>query len=1011
MAVSETHMRDSGMWKSEGDESNKLWEGLEGAVVWSGLSESYKGRGKEGVAIVVSSRVNSGVSDWGFCGTRIVWIMGKIGLVKYVWVCVYAPVNAKTKKGRDERNEFWKDLNDCLRKFEPERRVILMGDMNAKVGSDVIGCIVGKWGVPGVNENGECLVDLCSERGLFLSNTFFEHKMIHRYTWRRVNGNEEQVSLIDYISVDERLRSDVKDARAVRGMFPGSDHFAVLAKIRTQMRWTWRGKRNEGEMRLAKERLNEVDNREKFREDLTRVLNNVRGEIEGIEDVRQVFSIFRNSIMTVAEDICGYKRMKMGRTKGDAWWTKEVEDAVRRKKEAYIKWNERNIAASIKQERRRKYMESKRKVKRVIRESKLKIDEDFGRKLSKNFKENKKLFWKETKKERGGQTSGGERVKDKGGNALREGEAVRERWREHFAELASVDSNRSAVITCMGMTGDARRLTEQGTITRGVIRRAIERLKVGKAAGMDGITAEMLKFGGDVVVEWMHLICNLAWKQGEVPDEWVRAILVPVYKGKGSRDMCGNYRGISLLSIPGKVYSRIVIERVMEITEGRISDEQGGFRKGKGCVDQIFNVKLLAEKYLVKGKKLYVAFMDLEKAYDRVDWDSLWDVLKIYGVGGQLLKGVKSFYKGANACVKINGKLSSSFSINAGVRQGCVMSPWLFNIYMDGVIREMKAKSGGLGAKLGIGNARWWMIASLFADDTALFAESERELQRIVNEFFNVCKRRKLGVNGAKSKIMVFERRENEVIEFDKKYRVRQENESKCNIRMGGEQLEEVREFKYLGTTLCKYGSMEGEIRERAVKGRQVVGSLNRIMRSRNVSLEVKKGLRDSIVLPTLTYGSETWTWNDSQQSRIQAVEMNYLRGACNISRRDMESNARIYRRFGMESDGVGIRCGVVEWVKRNTLRWFGHVERMQQDELTKRVYVSEIEGAGVRGRPPMRWLNAVEKYIRERDVGRVNGMQNVKRICLDRGSWRSFCRGHPLGESSQSERSVRAID
>ena len=104
-----------------------------------------------------------------------------------------------------------------------------------------------------------------------------------------------------------------------------------------------------------------------------------------------------------------------------------------------------------------------------------------------------------------------------------------------------------------------------------------------------------------------------------------------------------------------------------------------------------------------------------------VDWNSLWDVLKIYGVGGQLLMSIKAFYEGANACIKINGKMSESFCIKIGVRQGCVMSPWLFNIYMDGVLREVKAKAGDLGAKLVVEGSEGWMITSLFADDTVLF--------------------------------------------------------------------------------------------------------------------------------------------------------------------------------------------------------------------------------------------------------------------------------------------------
>ncbi len=120
---------------------------------------------------------------------------------------------------------------------------------------------------------------------------------------------------------------------------------------------------------------------------------------------------------------------------------------------------------------------------------------------------------------------------------------------------------------------------------------AVARLKCGKAAGMDGITAEMLKYGGDAAVEWMLLICEQAWKKGEVPDDWKKAIIVPLDKGKGSRSECRSYRGISLLSVPGKVYGRILTERLMEVTEGKVSEEQGGFRKGRGCIDQIFAMK------------------------------------------------------------------------------------------------------------------------------------------------------------------------------------------------------------------------------------------------------------------------------------------------------------------------------------------------------------------------------------------------------------------------------------
>ncbi len=113
--------------------------------------------------------------------------------------------------------------------------------------------------------------------------------------------------------------------------------------------------------------------------------------------------------------------------------------------------------------------------------------------------------------------------------------------------------------------------------------------------------------------------------------------------------------------------------------------------------------------------------------------------------------------------------------------------------------------------------------------------------------------------------------------------------------------MEEVNEFKYLGSVMCKHGGTEGEIRERALQGRRVVGSLGQIMNGRSVSMEeVKRDLRNTIIVPTLTYASETWTWNESQRSRVQAMEMSYLRSACRVSRMDGMSNESVYKHFGM---------------------------------------------------------------------------------------------------------------
>ncbi len=107
----------------------------------------------------------------------------------------------------------------------------------------------------------------------------------------------------------------------------------------------------------------------------------------------------------------------------------------------------------------------------------------------------------------------------------------------------------------------------------------------------------------------------------------------------------------------------------------------------------------------------------------------------------------------------------------------------------------------------------------------------------------------------------------------------------------------------------------------------------------RTVSREVKKALRDSMIVLTVAYASETWVWNQSQRSKIQAVEISYLRGGCGVNRIVGESNENVYRKFGMSSRGEGMSCGVVEMVKSSSLRQFGHLERMDERDLTKRIY------------------------------------------------------------------------
>ena len=131
-------------------------------------------------------------------------------------------------------------------------------------------------------------------------------------------------------------------------------------------------------------------------------------------------------------------------------------------------------------------------------------------------------------------------------------------------------------------------------------------------------------------------------------------------------------------------------------------------------------MKQMSEKFVDKNKSLYVAYMDLEKAYDRVDREAMWRVLGMYGINGQLLKAVQSLYENSEAYVRVCREEGEWFEVGVGLRQGCVMSPWLFNLFMDAVMKEIREKAGDVGVTLWDErrNVKWKVDWLMFADDT-----------------------------------------------------------------------------------------------------------------------------------------------------------------------------------------------------------------------------------------------------------------------------------------------------
>jgi len=182
-----------------------------------------------------------------------------------------------------------------------------------------------------------------------------------------------------------------------------------------------------------------------------------------------------------------------------------------------------------------------------------------------------------------------------------------------------------------------------------------------------------------MVLDRMHKICVAIWETGDWPEEWTFSTFIPLPK-KGNLKQCANYRTTTLVSETSKILLRIILERIRVKTEMETADEQVGFRQGKWIRDQITNLRILMHKAHEHQQPLYVCFVDFKKAFDSISHDKLWVTLHLIDLLAEL-------YRKQLAKVKVAGTLSEWFRVKKGVRQGCVLSPYLFNILAEMAMR------------------------------------------------------------------------------------------------------------------------------------------------------------------------------------------------------------------------------------------------------------------------------------------------------------------------------------
>ena len=620
-------------------------------------------------------------------------------------------------------------------------------------------------------------------------------------------------------------------------------------------------------------------------------------------------------------------------------------------------------------------------------------------------------------------------------DVVTEPEEVKEVWKLYFENLLNeeFDWNRDSLESVNLVDGPVVE------ISLAEVRSALLSGKVGKAAGPSGLVLEMIKASGEAGLQWLTDLFNAVVRDGRIPDDWRRSWMVTVYKGKGDALECGSYRGIKLLEQAMKVLERVIERRVRE--KVNIDNMQFGFRPKRSTTDAIFIVRQLQEKFLAKGRDLWLAFVDLEKAFDRVPREVLWWALRSAGVDEWIVNVIKAMYAGACTSVKLQSDESAVFDVNVGVHQGSVLSPLLFIIVLEELSKRFRV---GLPWEL------------LYADDLVLVAETEEELLGKIRSWKLAMEEKGLRVNLAKTKVMKCGKRVvKQVVDsaavkwpcgvcgkgvgsnsvkcntcdrwvhkvcsgikgklksvkdfkcsscVSRKSRPESAVEEGCELTSveEGRELTSVKEkrelvvgvdgslefvdsFCYLGDMLGSGGGAEDASKTRVRCAWAKFRELAPILTLRGASLRLKGKIYSACVQSVLVYASETWPMKVEDLTRLERTERMMVRWMCGVTLKDRICSMELLDRLGIECVSVIVR--------RSRLRWFGHVERLDADNWVSSCRDLNIVGVRKPGRGKKTWFQCVREDMRELGLKREDAQK--------RSEWSGTIRENRLTRAS----------
>jgi hypothetical protein len=361
-----------------------------------------------------------------------------------------------------------------------------------------------------------------------------------------------------------------------------------------------------------------------------------------------------------------------------------------------------------------------------------------------------------------------------------------------------------------------------------------------------------------------------------------------------------------------------------------IGETQFGFRKGVGTRDAIGVVRMLSERSIEFDNDMYVCFIDFEKAFDRVSWVKMMDVLKKAGIDWRDRRLIRNLYIRQTATVRVGDEYTEGCYIGCGVRQGCCLSPLLFSLYSEMMMVEAL---GDVEEGVLVGGE---LIKDIkFADDQAIVASREKGLQKLMDSINAEAKRYDMKINAKKTKVMRISREEGGI-----------------DITIDGQKIEQVRKFQYLGSWITDDGKCETEVKARIAMAKAAFHKRRELF-TKKMSRKVKKKIIKTLVWSVALYGGEAWTLRKKECDLLESLEMYLWRKMEKISWMEKKTNVEVLQAVAEERH-------LLKVVMEREKRWIGHV--LRGNGLMRKTIEGRMLGKKPRGRPRFGMLEELKE-------------------------------------------------